>query len=79
MIMSHQIFGMMLIVASSLVINFGSKSLPEPIDNVQYDPTFPTWIPVVFGILCPLWFAIHMVLIKHTCEPIAQGGGGFEV
>ena len=69
----YHLIGMITVIISALMISFSkyadpavSISTPEvSIKIVIYDPRFPKWVAVLFGILTPCFFVTSALFIKH--------------
>lgn len=69
-IKSNHVFGIFLVLCSGLFISYSYKAAGgevevEVTDRVKYDPNFPKWVPVMFGVLTPVFFVTSGLFIKH--------------
>lgn len=75
-ILTNHIIGMLFVIASGVAISLSGEAEPEVLEPVVvekalviFDPEFPKWVAVLFGLVTPMWMIGNSLWIKHLTQP----------
>lgn len=66
--------GMLAIVICTVVISLAGMGSDKHVSShteatLNVEPTVPTWVPVLFGVVTPMTFCTNGILTKHITSP----------